>query len=240
VTGWLAAALACAAVLVLVRPRPPGLHRLGGGPGSRPRGVPVERLLGRARGLLGRRVEADRERARAVEACAVLAAELRAGRPPAVALGAVREVAVGRTREVLSSAAAAAELGGDVPEVLARGAPASAAPALLRGLAACWALCASTGAGLAAAVERLEAAERDALDRRREVRTELAGPRATARMLAALPLLGLLLAGGLGASPAWLVSRPLGLTCLVVGVGLDALGLLWTRRLVGRAEAVLA
>jgi tight adherence protein B len=155
VTGWLAAALACAAVLVLVRPRPPGLHRLGGGPGSRPRGVPVERLLGRARGLLGRRVEADRERARAVEACAVLAAELRAGRPPAVALGAVREVAVGRTREVLSSAAAAAELGGDVPEVLARGAPASAAPALLRGLAACWALCASTGAGLAAAVERL-------------------------------------------------------------------------------------
>jgi tight adherence protein B len=241
-SAWVAAALACAAVLVLVGPRAPGLRRLAvpdparGSSGA----LPVGRLHERVRAAVRRRTEADRERARAVEACAALAAELRAGRPPDAALGAVRSLAVGPTADVLAAAAAAASLGGDVPEVLARGAPSTASPALLRGLAACWSLCASTGAGLAAAVERLEAAERDALDRRREVRTELAGPRATARMLAALPVLGLLLAGGLGASPAWLVSSPLGLACLVLGAGLDALGLLWTRRLVTRAEAVLA
>jgi tight adherence protein B len=240
------AGLLVALLLLLLSPRQPGASRLRslrapvaveGPPGPvavwrRPAGA-----LSRA---LRRRADADRERARAVEACAALAGELRAGRPPPTALVAASALAVGRTGEALRAAAAAAEVGGDVPEVLTRPAASSAAPELLRGLAACWALCASSGAGLAAAVERLEAAERDALDRRREVRTELAGPRATARMLAGLPVLGLLLAAGLGASPAWLVTTPLGAACLVAGLALDAAGVVWTRRLVDRAERTAA
>ena len=71
---------------------------------------------------------------------------------------------------------------------------------------------------------------------RRAVQAELAGPRATAGMLAILPLAGLVLAAGLGADPLHvLLETPVGWVCLVAGLGLDGLGLLWTGRLVTRA-----
>ena len=71
---------------------------------------------------------------------------------------------------------------------------------------------------------------------RRAVEAELAGPRATAGLLAVLPLGGLLLAAGLGADPVHqLLHTPLGAACAVLGVGLDLLGLAWTARLVRRA-----
>ena len=176
------------------------------------------------------------ERARAVEASAVLAGELRAGRAPHVALLAAAEVAAGPTADVLAAGAATAAVGGDVAQVLLR-AEASASPELLRGLAACWSVCAGTGSGLAAAVDRLEEAQRDAQARRRAVRAELAGPRATARLLAGLPLLGIALAAALGASPLHvLLGTGVGRVCLVVGTALDVAGVLWTRRLARRAE----
>ncbi len=51
-----------------------------------------------------------------------------------------------------------------------------------------------------------------------------------------LPVVGLLLAAALGADPlSVLLHTSLGLVCLVTGVGLDALGVLWTSRLVRRA-----
>jgi tight adherence protein B len=185
---------------------------------------------------LRRAAEREREHARAVEACGVLAVELRAGRPPAEALAAAAGAAVGDAAQVLSAAAVAAGRGGDVAGVLAGGAAGTAAPALLRGLAACWSLCASTGGGLAVAAERLQEAERDAADRRRAVDAELAGPRATAGLLAGLPLLGVLLGTALGADPLrLLLTTPLGLACLALGLGLDGLGLWWSRRLASRA-----
>jgi len=186
-----------------------------------------------------RRRQRAQEQARAVEACAALAAELRAGRTAGEALAAAAGLAGGPTGEVLSAAAATAALGGDVPAALLPASgdgPAPAVPDLLRGLATCWALCAATGSGLAAAVERLEQAERAALARRRAVAAELAGPRATAGLLAMLPVVGLLLAAALGAQPVQvLLYTPVGAFCLVVGVGLDLLGLAWTERLVVRA-----
>jgi tight adherence protein B len=109
-------------------------------------------------------------------------------------------------------------------------------PALLRGLGACWAVCAATGSGLAAAVERLGEAERAAADQRRAVQVELAGPRATARMLAVLPVVGLLMAAGLGADPlGFLLTTLPGRLCLVVGVALEVAGLRWTTCLSARA-----
>lgn len=170
-----------------------------------------------------------------MEACAALSGELRAGRSPAAALGTAADVAVGPTGRVLRAAAAAAVVGSDPSGRLSEPAGGTACPQLLRGLAACWSVCASQGAGLAAAVERLEAAERDLQDRRRAVATELAGPRATARLLAILPVLGLLLATALGAAPlAFLLGTGLGRACLVLGVGLDVAGVVWTARLVRR------
>lgn len=222
--GLLAALLAGAAVGLLVRPRR-SLRRL-----AAPARRPALRLPRR------RRADAARERARAAEACAALAGELRAGRPPDAALAVAASVAVGRTGAALSAAAAAHGVGGDVAGVLRAGADGAAAPGLLRGLAACWSLCAGTGSGLARAVEHLERAERDAEDRRRAVEAELAGPRATAGLLAGLPVLGALLASGLGAQPLGvLLGTAVGRVCLVLGVGLDVLGVLWTRRLLARA-----
>jgi hypothetical protein len=56
-----------------------------------------------------------------------------------------------------------------------------------------------------------------------------------------LPVVGLLLAGALGADPLFvLLHTPLGLVCLGTGIGLDALGVLWTNRLVRRAAGDVA
>ena len=177
------------------------------------------------------------ERTRAVEACTALAGELRAGRSPAQALTVAADLAVGPSRAALAAAAAAAGLGGDVPQALRpRPGDGCSVPEVLRALAACWTVCAGSGSGLAAAVERLADGLRDDRAQRRSVQSELAGPRATAGMLAVLPLAGLLLAAGLGADPLHvLLSTPVGLVCLVGGLGLDGLGLLWTGRLVRRA-----
>lgn len=197
-------------------------------------------LLGVAAGRRVRRrqalaVERAAERSRAVEACAVLSAELRAGRSPADALLAAAEVATGPCRASLSSAAGTARLGGDVAAAL-RPAPATAVPDVLRSLAACWTVCSGTGSGLASAVARLEEGLRADQAQRRAVAAELAGPRATAGLLAVLPAGGLLMAGGLGADPLHvLLSTPVGLVCLTAGLLLDAAGLWWTGRLVERA-----
>lgn len=178
------------------------------------------------------------ERDAAVEACGALAAELRAGRAPAEALDAAGSVAAGSFRRSLESAAATARLGGDVAASLlapVAGRPSAVAP-VLRALAACWTVCSGTGSGLASAVERLEEGLRADRAQRHALDAELAGPRATAALLAVLPAAGLLLAAGLGADPVHvLLHTPLGLVCLAAGLGLDVLGVLWIQRLVAGA-----
>jgi tight adherence protein B len=268
VSGWLPALLAAAAVATVVGTVRPGAVRLAGvrlhpqrvpPPAALRRAVVVPVLAGAAgaalagplagalaavaavvasRVLVRRRAAADdrAERRRLLEALAVLAGDLRAGRSPAEGLAAAAEVASGPSGARLAEATAAARLGGDVPAAL-RGGP-CAAPDALRGLAACWQVCAATGSGLASGVERLEEGLRAAEGQRRAVDAELAGPRATAGLLAVLPVGGLALASALGADPLHvLLHTPVGMVCLVAGVGLDGLGLLWAGRLVARAGA---
>lgn len=258
-TGWLPALLAGLAVAaVLAVPRPGPVRLAGLVPVHRPRrqppvlllvAVPVAVTLGPVAGALAlggavlggraatrRRLAADqaRERAAALDALALLGAELRAGRPPAAALQAAADTAHAGCGTVLAMAAATARLGGDVPGVLAAGG--SAVDDGLRSLAACWQVCSATGSGLAAAVERLEEGLRAAEEQRRQVAGELAGPRATAGLLAVLPLAGLGLAAALGAHPVRvLLHTPVGLVCLLGGLLLDGLGMLWARRLVSAA-----
>jgi tight adherence protein B len=258
-----AAALAGGAAAVLVALPSPGRLRFAaldqnvrrriavrGTPAAALLAIPVAVLLGPVLGLLcavgalvvtrvaagrvRRRAEAA-ERAGAVEACAALSAELRAGRDPADALAAAAAVATGPSQRSLRAAAAAARLGGDVPSALCAESGSEVAH-VLRALAACWTVCATSGSGLAAAVERLEEGLRGEQAQRRAVDGELAGPRATAALLAVLPAFGLLLAAGLGADPLHvLLETPLGLVCLTLGLALDGLGVLWTDRLVRRA-----
>ncbi len=181
----------------------------------------------------------DEERASAAEVLAVLGAELRAGRQPPDALEAAAGVALGPLAATLGAAATGARVGGDPGATLLRSAGTSAVPDLLRGLAACWQVCGTTGSSLAAAVDRLADALRAEGVQRLAVDAELAGPRATALLLAVLPLAGIALAAGLGARPVHvLLDTPLGLGCLAGGLGLDLLGLWWTERIVVAAGGV--
>jgi len=194
-------------------------------------------LLGAERVARVRRARAAREQERqqAGEACAVLAGELRAGRSAAQALTAAADVATGAVRLAVLAASSSAGIGGDVPAALLGKASASAAPELLAGLGACWQVCAGTGSGLAMAVDRLEEGLRAEQGQRLAVAAELAGPRATAGLLACLPLAGIGLAAALGARPVHvLLHTTIGLACAVLGVGLDGLGVWWTGRLVAR------
>ena len=175
----------------------------------------------------------DEERDSAAEVLAVLAAELRAGRQPADALEAAAGVALGPLAATLGTAATGARVGADPGAALLRSAATSAVPDLLRGLAACWQVCGRTGSSLAAAVDRLAETLRAEGVQRLAVDAELAGPRATAVLLALLPLAGIALAAGLGARPVHvLLETPLGLGCLAGGFGLDLLGLWWTERII--------
>ncbi len=179
---------------------------------------------------------AGRSRAAAIELIAGLATELGIGAAPSVALArAARASPVPICRHAL----AAARFGGDVPRGLDRDAAESRLPSL-GALAALWRVSENSGAGMAHAAHRLAGAEASAEAVRRELATQLAGPKASARVLAGLPAFGMLLGAGLGASPvAWLLGSPIGLLVLLAGLALEVAGLLWVRRLVRSVEALL-
>ena len=184
-----------------------------------------------------RRRERSAEQRSVVEACSALAAELRAGRPLADALQGAAALAAGGLRAALLTASSTARLGGDVPAALLRSADRSATSEVLRSLAACWRVCSGTGAGLAEAVTRLAEGARARQRQERAVQTALAGPRASALVLALLPVAGLGLAVALGARPLHvLLHTPLGRLCLLGGVVLEIAGIWWTRRIVARAS----
>jgi tight adherence protein B len=180
-----------------------------------------------------RRAEAWRRAS--TELCQALSAELSAGRTPGEALTRAVSAVDLPDPEALRPVLAAARDGGDVSRALVSAAPAQGGEGLIR-LAACWDVGVSAGAGLAAVVERVGAALRTAQAHRQDVAAQLAGPRATARMLAALPALGLLMGAGLGMRPLdFLLGGVPGLLCLTSGIALDACGLWWTHRMAARA-----
>ncbi|MEU5364598.1 type II secretion system F family protein [Streptomyces sp. NPDC005925] len=196
-------------------------------------GVPlVRRLRLAARAGRGRERRGDA----VIALCGALAGEVRAGRQPGEALlRAARET--GGLGDARAAVLAAARFGGDVPGALTSAARQPGAGGLL-GLAACWRVAVDQGAGLAAGLDRLEAALRAERDRRADLRAQLAGARATAAMLAGLPVLGLLLGAALGTDPLHvLLHTGAGLGCLVVGGVLEGLGLWWAMRIVRGAEA---
>ncbi|MER5628536.1 type II secretion system F family protein [Streptosporangium sp. NPDC002544] len=175
-------------------------------------------------------------RVASIELCQGLAAELAAGRAAGDALARAVRAAGFPDPEALRPLVAAARDGGDVPAALLAVAPERGGEAF-RALAACWKVSVTAGAGLAVLVDRVAASLREAQSHRQDVAAQLAGPRATARLLAGLPILGLLMAAGLGMRPLhFLFGGPAGAGCLVAGLALDAGGLWWTRCLVARAQ----
>lgn len=189
------------------------------------------------RRLRGRQRRRERERRAegVIALCGVVAGELRAGLQPGQALlFAVRSTGVlgGSEAAVL----AAARFGGDVPQALREAARESGADGLA-GVAACWRVAVDSGAGLAAGLDRLEAALRAERDQREELRAQLAGAWSTVALLALLPLVVLAMGWALGADPLRvLLHTPAGALCLVVGGLLEAAGLCWAGRIVRTGE----
>ncbi|MFI1498248.1 type II secretion system F family protein [Streptomyces platensis] len=175
----------------------------------------------------------DRQAAAVIALCAAVAGELRAGRQPAQALLAAGASGLGAAG---SAVLAAARYGGDVPQAL-RVAARQPGAVGLTGMAACWQVAVEGGAGLASGLEKIAAGLRAQRDQRDELRAQLAGPRATALMLALLPAAGLLMGSALGADPLRvLLHTPAGWGCLVVGGLLEWGGVVWTARIVAAAE----
>lgn len=158
--------------------------------------------------------------------------ELRSGAHPAVALGGVRSDGA-RAQQVLADAAAAAQLGDDVGRALRReaGLRPVVAVDLLR-LADTWSLAERHGIPLADLLDDARRTIGWRVQFGRRVHAQLAGPRATAAVLAALPAVGLLLGQLLGADPVGVLrSSVLGQLLLVVGAGLTAAGFAWCDRI---------
>jgi tight adherence protein B len=161
--------------------------------------------------------------------CRATAAELRAGAPPAVALARAADDAppdlAAHLRRLAHGPAPPADAWATLPGA-----------ERLRAVGALWYAAADAGSGLADGLDRLAESLSAEHRQRADLAAQLAGPKASAAVLAALPLAGIALAAVLGARPyAFLTGTTAGAACLVAGALLDVAGVLWVRRITARA-----
>ena len=102
-------------------------------------------------------------------------------------------------------------------------------------MAVCWNLAAEYGLAMATL---MDAAQHDILRRHRfsdTIHAGLSGARATAAILAALPVIGVLLGSLIGAHPVpFLLGGPLGAVLLTTGAALMCSGVIWSDRIIER------
>ena len=198
-------------------------------------GLLVATLLARRR--LSTRRRAGTQAASALRgALDVLVAELRVGAHPVAAITVAARESHGRIAGALSSVAARAVLGADVVAGLRAEAQRSTSPGHWERLAVCWHLAQTHGLAIATL---MQAAQRDIAERERfrgRVAAGMAGARATAAILAGLPVLGVLLGQSIGAEPVqFLLSGGPGGWLLVMGCAFICCGLLWSDRITSKA-----
>lgn len=225
----------------LARAVPAGRRVRPGDAALAPRGRPGPRV-GRPRTLRRRRRPRDGTvRLRAVPVLLEQAAALlNAGLAPAATWHALR-AAADDAGEPFAAAARVAAAGGSPAPVLRAGGGPTLCVSAARSTAAAWEVCERTGAPLALVLGRLARVLRDDAHSRAAREVALAGPRATARVLATLPVLGVALGTAMGADPvAVLLATGPGRACAAAGGSLAVLGWLWTAVLVRQAEAAPA
>lgn len=224
---WLPAALVlAAAVVALVTPQLAGLAAVLGGAA-----VGAAGLWRRRR----RRRDAERVAGQVLETCELMAGELAAGRPPGEALSRAASA-----WSPLGPVAEAFRVGADVPTALRELAEQQAGAGDLRVVAAAWQVAHRTGQGLASAVDRVAESLRAGAGTRRLVAAELGSARATARLVAGLPVLALAMGSGAGGDPwGFLLGHPAGLACLAGGLAFGIAGLWWIEAIAAAAEESL-
>lgn len=186
-----------------------------------------------------RRRRRDEHRRRAGQTLAAaletLVGELRVGAHPVRAFAVAAGESDGAIGTALRAVAARAGLGADVGAGLRAVAGATSVPAQWERLAVCWQLAADHGLAMAALIRT---AQLDIVERQRftgRVEAGLAGARATAAILAGLPLLGVLLGELIGAHPVrFLLGGGAGSWLLAAGTGLVCAGLVWADRITDR------
>lgn len=217
--GWVVVCAATAAAVVLPLTTVLAVAVLGTTLALRHR----RRRRGRRAGREGRALET---------AIDVLVGELRAGAHPVCAFDVAADESDGPVANACRAVAARARLGADVAAGMHSVAAASALPAQWHRLAVCWQLACEHGLAMSTL---MRAAARDIAERQRfsaQVASAMAGARASAAILASLPILMVVLGQLIGARPlGFLLAGHVGGWLLVVGVTLMCAGLLWSDRI---------
>lgn len=263
-TGFSVAALALAAALVVLPSSPRRRLAVPSGPGRRvppavvlwaavcvaavvalvlpPTTVLAAALLVATVWLRYRRRRRRRrgiEESRALEtAIDVLVGELRAGAHPVRAFEVAAAETGGPVGDCCQAVSARARFGADVAAGLRGAAQTSVLSVQWERLAVCWQLAGQHGLAMSTL---MRAAQHDIAERQRfsaSVTASMAGARATAAILASLPLLSVLLGQAIGARPvAFLLGGHAGGWLLVAGVTLACAGLLWSDRITDRVTS---
>ncbi|QIS08321.1 type II secretion system F family protein [Nocardia arthritidis] len=169
----------------------------------------------------------DRECARLLDALECVVAELRVGAHPSAAADVAASESQGEAAQAFSVSAARGRLGGSAADGLLL--PESVVAAELSRIAGAWRVAEQHGLALA---ELLAAARADLVGRirfRARTNAALAGARASAAVLAGLPLLGITLGQLMGAAPLHvLFTTAAGTLLLPLGSALACCGLIWT------------
>lgn len=162
-----------------------------------------------------------------------LVGELRVGAQPIRAFDIAADESVGDVAAALRAVAARARLGSDIAAGLRAAGAVSAAPVYWFRIEVCWRLAAEHGLPMSML---MGAAQRDIVERQRfadRVDAGLAGARATATILACLPMVGVVLGQLIGARPVQFLLGPGG-WLLMVGVVLVCAGIGWSDRIIDR------
>jgi tight adherence protein B len=166
-----------------------------------------------------------------------LAVLLAAGVAPVSAWGYLREGSL--SERIADDAARGTPIPDAIITALDRAEPPLPPPedAAWRGLATAWAVATDAGAPLAPTLREFAGSLRSLAQAQREIHLALATPAATARLVMALPVVGVLFGMLLGFNTlATLTTTPVGLVCLGVGGGLMGAAAAWNRALVRTAQ----
>jgi tight adherence protein B len=189
-----------------------------------------------------RRAEAAAFRAEVARVIRSASAELRAGVDPVAALHAATGGTSLHAERAWGTNASGHWVGVHVADAADVGTALQSAASMPGGeslvdVAAAWQLAEQAGAPLAVILDRMAGAVQAEVELDREVAGEAEPARATARLMAGLPIFGLGLGLLLGVNPvAVLLGSGLGVACLAGGLALACCGVWWIERIVSALD----